>query len=170
MDPVATIKRIVDAATFRRRVYVWMQFEPDATGDAIIIVALTSLVVAIAAGVDLSLNAVLSLAINALVAWLIISGLTYVAARFIFHADNDYAPVLRVAGFAFPTLLILIVTVRIFPNYFGLFLGFLWFIAALAAGTQEVQDMKREHAWGAAGTGFAGWLLIQFLLGGGGFF
>ena len=170
MDPVATLKRIVDAASFRRRVFVWMQFESNATGDAIVIVALTSVVIAVAAGVDLSLNAILSLSINALVAWLIISGLTWAAARFIFDAHADYAPVLRVAGFAFPTLLVLIVTVRVFPNLFGLFVGFLWFIAVVAAGTQEVLDMKREHAWGAAGAGFAGWLVIQAILGGGGFF
>jgi hypothetical protein len=170
MDPMATVKRIIETITFKRRVYVWMQFEPDATGDAIVIVALTSVVVALAAGADLSLNAILNLSINALVAWLIISGLTYAAARFVFGATGDWAPVLRVAGFAFPTLLLLIVTVRVFPNLVGVFVGFLWFIAAVAAGTQEVLEMKREHAWGAAGMGLAGWMLIQAILGGGGFF
>jgi hypothetical protein len=104
--------------------------------------------------------------LSALVAWLVIAGLTWAAARFIFDSTNDYAPVLRVAGFAFPTLLVLILTLRVFGGYLGLLAGFAWFILVLAAGTQEVMDLKREHALGAAGAGFVGWLLVQWVLGG----
>jgi hypothetical protein len=170
VDPVQTLRRIIDAVTFRRRVFVWMQFESDATGDAIVIVALTSFVVAVAAGVEITLNGVLSRALNALVAWLIIAALTWAAARFIYNSRADYAPVLRVAGFAFPTTLLLLVTLRAFPNAFGYYVSFAWFLAVMAAGTREVMDLSREQAWGATLAGFGGWVVLQALLGGGGFF
>ncbi len=48
--------------------------------------------------------------LNAAVFWLGYSGITYAAARFMFDGDGGYATVLRVAGFAYPTLLLLLVT------------------------------------------------------------
>ena len=170
MDPVATIKRIIETLTFRRPVYVWMQFEPNATGDAIVIVALTTVALSLLAGARFTFTGAVSIAISALFSWLIIAGLTWAAAKYIYGAGGDYAPVLRVAGFVFPATLLVLVTVRILPNILGLFLGFAWFVVALGAGTQEVLDMKREHALASAAMGFGGWLLIQAILGGGGFF
>ena len=171
MDPVATIKRIIETLTFRRPVYVWMQFEPNATGDAIVIVALTTVALSLLAGARFTFTGAVSIAISALFSWLIIAGLTWAAAKFVFDASGDYAPVLRVAGFAFPATLLLLVTVRLFPNVFGLLLGYVWFVVALGAGTQEVLDMKREHAVASAAMGFIGWLLLQALLSrGGGFY
>ena len=170
MDPVATIKRIVEAVTFRRPVYVWMQFEPNATGDAIVIVSLTTVALALLAGASFTFTGAVRVAISALFSWLIIAGLTWAAAKYVFDASGDYAPVLRVAGFVFPATLLLLVTVRLFPNLFGVLLGYSWFVAALGAGTQEVLDMKRENALGAAAMGFVGWVLLQAILGGAGLY
>ncbi len=127
--------------------------------------SLTSVLLALLAGARFTLTLVVGRAISSLVAWLIIAALTWVAARFIFDSRNDYAPILRVAGFAFPTLLVLIITLRVFDGYLGLLLGFVWFVLVLAAGTEEVMDLKREHALGAAAIGFVGWLVVQWLLG-----
>ncbi len=88
MDPLATIKRIVEAVTFRRRVYVWMQFESDATGDAIVIVAITSFALALLAGARFTVNLTISRAINSLVAWLLIAALTWAAAKW--HCSHHW--------------------------------------------------------------------------------
>ena len=167
MDPAATMKRIIEAVTFRRPVYVWMQFEPNATGDAIVIVALTSLVLGLGAQIDFSFIGAVYMIIRFLFAWLIIAGLTWAAAKWVYDASGDYAPVLRVAGFVFPTVLLVLFTVRIFQSLFGVALGFVWFVFALGAGTQEVLDMKREHALASAAMGLGGWVLLQLILPGG---
>ncbi|MDH3729880.1 MAG: YIP1 family protein [Acidimicrobiia bacterium] len=169
MDPLATVKRIVDTISFRRRVFVWMQFEPDATGDAIVIVAFTSLALALLAGIRFTVFGTISRALSALVAWLLIAALTWAAARFIYNSRNDYAPLLRIAGFGYPTTLLLLVTLRVFPGFLGYYLSFAWLVAVMAHGTQEVMDLNREQAWGAALAGFGGLIVIQWILGGGGF-
>lgn len=169
MDPIATVKRIVETISFKRRVYVWMQFEPDATGDAIVIVALTSVALALLAGVRFTVIGTASRALSALVAWLMLAALTWAAARFIYGSRNDYAPLLRIAGFGFPTTLLLLVTLRVFEGYLGYYLSFAWLVAVMAYGTQEVMDLNRQQAVGAAVAGFGGFIVLQWILGGGGF-
>ena len=155
------LTRFVQAATLRRDAFLWMYFEGQATGDAVMLVAITALVLPAANYGDLDLNIYVGAVIGSLFAWLIVAGLVWAAAKFIFDGHGEYAGVLRVVGFAFPTLLFLLVTIPVLNGLLGVAVGSLWFVAVIAAGLQVVMEMQQDRAWGAALVGFAGWLILQ---------
>lgn len=162
----ALLKRSVQAALLRRDAFLWMFFEGGATGDALILVAATGIILALAGPATFSMSLLFQVLVNSLFMWLVITALVWASAKFVLEASGEYATVLRVVGFATPTLLVWLVTVRFFDSALGIILGALWFLAVIAAGLRVVMEMPTDRAWAAAGMGFAGWLLLQILLGG----
>lgn len=160
------VNRTIQAALLRRDAFLWMYFESSATGDALILVGATGIILALAGPASFSVSLFFEVLINSLFMWLIVTALVWAAAKFVLDGNGEYATVLRVVGFATPTLLIWLVTVRVFDNAFGVILGAAWFLAVIAAGLQVVMEMPADRAWAAAGMGFAGWLLLQIILGG----
>lgn len=160
------LRRSIQAVLLKRDVFLWMYFESSATGDALILVAATGLILALAGPASLTVSLIFQVLINSLFMWLVVTALVWASAKFILEANGEYAPVLRVVGFATPTLLVWLVTVRFFDNALGIIVGALWFLAVIAAGLRVVMEMPLERAWAAAAMGFVGWLLLQILLGG----
>lgn len=163
---VTILKRSVQAALLRRDVFLWMFFEGSATGDALVLVAGTGIILALAGPATFSVSLFFQVLINSLFMWLVVSALVWASAKFALEANGEYAPVLRVVGFATPTLLVWLVTTRVFDGALAIIVGAVWFLAVIAAGLQVVMEMRPDRAWAAAGMGFVGWLLLQILLGG----
>ena len=155
------VTRFIQAATLRRDAFLWMYFEGQATGDAVVLVTITALVLPAAVFGKLDVGIYVGAVISSLFAWLIVSALVWAAAKWIFEGHGEYAGVLRVVGFAFPTLLLLLVTLPVLGGLLGLAVGSLWFVAVIAAGLQVVMEMPQDRAWGAALAGFASWLILQ---------
>lgn len=161
MDLAATLRRIVQAATLRREPFVWMQFEAGATGDALVIVAITSVLLVFASVGSVSLDGLLGVVLSSIVAWLVLAATTWAAGRFIYQASGEYAEVLRVVGFAFPVWLVQIATVRVLDGRVALIVGSIWFLAVITAGVRVVLDLAWDKAAASAGIGFVGWLIIE---------
>jgi hypothetical protein len=149
-----------------------MEFNDRATGDALIIVAITEVLFLIAGGTPLfglvtSFTAVMSSLLSAVIFWLIYSGLVYAIVAFRFRGEGRYPIYLRMAGFAFPTLLLTIATTQIFGNdLIATLVGSLWFILVVAYGTHYVSDLPLDRAIVAAVLGWAGWIVVSTILGG----
>lgn len=173
----AILSRLLQTIRFERDAYVWMDFNDRATGDALIFVAVTTLMLLLAEGESLlgvatsasGLNRLFSLLVSAAIFWLIYSGLLYAVVRFLFQAgDRNFALYLRFVGFGYPTLLLLIFTSRLsLSPFIEALLGHLWFLAVAAAGTMYASDLPRERAAGAAGLAFVGWVIVSAIFGGG---
>jgi hypothetical protein len=169
------MRRLLQAVRFERDAFVWMDFNDRATGDALILVAVTRLLIQIGFGSSLlglttslsGLEFVLAIAITAAVFWLAYSGIVYAIARFLLQGGGSYATTLRITGFAYPTLLLLVATVRIVPDlpYVAFVLGSLWFVAVVAHGVRYESDLPLERAAVAAGGGLVGWIVVASILG-----
>ena len=168
----AVLNRLLQTIRFDRDAFVWMEFNDRATGDALIIVAVTEVLFLIAGGTPLfglvtSFTAVMSSLLSAIMFWLIYSGLVYAVVVYLFRGDGSYPIYLRMAGFAFPTLLLTIASAQIFGNdLIATLVGSLWFLLVVAYGTHYVSDLPLDRSIVAAVLGWAGWIVVSTILGG----
>lgn len=150
-----------------------MDFNDRATGDALILVAITRFLILLGSGwtilgLTTSSTGLIILAqamVTAAVFWLAYSGLTYAIIRFLFQADGKYAIYLRIAGFAYPTLLLLVFTSRLeLPPIVALFLGAFWFFAVMTRGITYESDLPTQQAAVAAVGGLVAWVIVASIL------
>jgi hypothetical protein len=146
-----------------------MDFNDRATGDAAILVAITQVLLALGTGVSIGrlLNPVnlVSVLISGLFFWVIYSGATYLISRYLLDGHGTYAIYLRITGFAYPTLLLLIAA-NIFLNIFLLILiaGAAWFVVIVANGLNYTVDLPIQKAFLAAVGGYVAITIIQAIL------
>jgi hypothetical protein len=166
------LNRLVQAIRFDRDAFVWMDFNDRATGDALILVAITEVLFLFAGGTSLfglvtGLVSVLAALLSTVMFWLIYSGLVYAIAVYLFRGDGHYPVYLRIAGFAFPTLLLMIATTRMLGGgLIGTLAGSVWFLLVVAYGTHYVSDLPLDRSVVAAVLGWAGWIVVSTILGG----
>jgi len=166
------LNRLLQTIRFDRDAFVWMDFNDRATGDALILVAITEVLIIIAGGTPLfglvtGLADVLYALLSTVMFWLIYSGLVYAIAVYLFRGDGQYAIYLRIAGFAFPTLLLTIATTQIFgTGLIGVLVGSLWFLLVVAYGTHYISDLPLDRSIVAAVLAWAGWIVVSSILGG----
>ena len=167
------LQRLVQTLRFERDAFVWMDFNDRATGDALILVVVTQVLILLGGGASLfglvgSLPTVLRVMLEALIFWLVFSGITYAAAKYLFRGDGAYATFLRIAGFAYPTLLVLLFTSRFIGNSSLAFLvGSLWFLAIVAYGVHYIADLDLPKSAACSGLGIVGWVIISAIFSGG---
>ena len=168
------MRRLVQALGLKREAFVWMDLNDRATGDALVLVVVTRLLILLGLGFGLlglatsisGLEVLFRSMLNAAVFWLGYSAVTYAVARFMFEGDGGYATVLRVAGFAYPTLLLVLVTGRVFSNGIIAFLvAAVWFALIVAHGVKAVFDLTLQKSLAASALGLVGWIVVASILG-----
>lgn len=167
------LQRLLQALRLDREAFVWMDLNDRATGDAAIFVAVTQVLLLLGAGnslfgLALNLLSVINVLLIALVMWLVYSGITYAAAKFIFQGDGSFATFLRIAGFGWPTWLLTIFTSLVIDSGTLAWLaGSVWLIAIVTAGVRYVADLSTEKALGSAVLGLVGLVIVQAIFAGG---
>jgi hypothetical protein len=161
----------LQAVRLERDAFVWMDFNDRATGDAAILVAGTQILLALGTGASIIslLNpfTLVSVIVAGLFFWLIYSGATYAIVRFVFDAHGEYPFYLRVTGFAYPTLLVLIFADLVFDNFaLILIVGAALFVVIVSTGIAYISDLNREKAFGAAIGGYVAVTIIQTIMSG----
>jgi len=164
----AVLQRFIETIRFDREAFVWMDFNDRATGDGLILVLITQVLFLIAGGTPLlgfvtGFTDVLAAFVSTAIFWLVYSAIVYAVVKYLFQGDGVYAFYLRVSGFAFPTLLLLLATTRFLPDFdfLAALLGSLWFLAVVAYGTHYIADLPLIKAAAASGAGYVGWVIIQ---------
>jgi len=162
--------RLLQVVRLRRDAFVWMDFNDRATGDAAILVAITQVLMALGTGTSLLrlLNpaTLISLLISALFFWVFYSGAVYVISRFLFDGSGGYAIYLRITGFAYPTLLLVIFTVLIIQSALISFVvGGAWFVVVVANGLTYTVDIPMLKAATAAVGGLILLVIVQAIFG-----
>jgi hypothetical protein len=167
----AVLHRLLQTVRFERDAYVWMDFNDRATGDGLILVVVTELLLLLGWGLSVgdifsALPGVLLKLLNSIVLWLLYSGIVFAIVRYLFRAEGSFPFYLRLTGFAAPTLLLLIATFLLpLPLLLAVVLGSIWFVAVVAQGTHYVADLPLERAALAAVGGFAGVIIVTSILG-----
>jgi hypothetical protein len=162
--------RLLQAIKLQRDAFVWMDFNDRATGDAAILVATTQILIALGLGqslLDLLTPATLiQLLISALFTWVIYSGSVYLVSRYLLDGTGQYAIYLRITGFAYPTLLLIVFTSIFISNAtLALALGGAWFVVVVANGLMYTVDLSLQKAFLAAIGGFVVVVVVQAIFG-----
>ena len=167
--------RLLQTLRLQRDAFVWMDFNDRATADALIFVIATRFLLLLGEGWTIlglttsglgGLTILFYAMLNAIVFWLAYAGLAYAVARFFFQASGKYAIYLRIVGFGYPTLLLLIFTGRLgLPALVGFLLGAVWLFAIVTRGIQYESDLPQEKAALAAFGGMVAWIIVAQILG-----
>jgi hypothetical protein len=170
------LNRFLQAVRLRREPFVWMDLNDRATGDALILVAVTRLLWFLgSAGFGRFSNLVtfrvwdtlVRWIISGLFFWLLFAGITWAVIRFLLEAGGDFATLLRITGFAYPTLLVILFLDSFITNPELAFVaGTIWMLAIVARGVQYVSDLPLDRAGIAAVSGLAGSVIVIRILGG----
>ena len=164
------LSRLLQTIKLERDAFVWMDFNDRATGDAAMLVAGTQILISIGLGLSLGqLINPLTLAnilLGALFFWVVYAGATYAVSRFLFDGHGAYAIYLRITGFAYPTLL-LIVFVSFFVSnpLLALVVSGAWFVLVVANGLTYVADLSIVKAAGSAIGGYILIVIVQTIFG-----
>ena len=162
--------RLFQTVKLERDAFVWMDFNDRATGDAAILVVITQVLLALGTGVRITtlLNPLnlINVLISGLFFWVIYAGATYLIARYLLEGHGTYAIYLRITGFAYPTLLLLIFTNMVLSSQFllALVLGAAWFVVVVANGISYTADLPLPRAFLAAIGGYVAITVIQAIL------
>ncbi len=168
------LRRLLQAVRLDREAFVWMSINDRATGDALIFVAITRVLILLGSGWRIlgltttigGLETLVTGILNALIFWLAYAGISFAVAKFLLGGEGHYAVFLRITGFAYPTLVLIIFTRQLgFAPLVNLILGSLWFLAVVARGITYEGDLPIERAALAAAGGLIGWIIIASIFG-----
>ena len=162
--------RLLQAVKLERDAFVWMDFNDRATGDAAILVAITQILLALGLGTSLfnllKPLTLLQLLVSGLFTWVIYSGAIYVVSRYLLDGSGGYAIYLRITGFAYPTLLLVVFAAFAVSNpTLILILGGAWFLTVVVNGLTYTVDLSMTKAVGAAVGGFVVIVIVQAIFG-----
>ncbi|MGI9666599.1 MAG: YIP1 family protein [Acidimicrobiia bacterium] len=163
--------RLLQTIKLERDAFVWMDFNDRATGDAALLVAGTQVLMALGSGrsiLDL-LNpfTLISLLLSGLFFWVVYSGLTYAISKYLLNGHGTFATYLRLTGFAYPTLLLIIFGNFVFDNFaLVLLVGAAWFVVIVANGLTYVADIALQKGFLAAIGGYIALVVIQSIVAG----
>ena len=147
-----------------------MDFNDRATGDAAILVAITQVLLVLGTGTSLGtlINPInlIQVLISGLFFWVIYAGATYLIARYLLDGHGAYAIFLRITGFAYPTLLLVIFTSLFLSWPLDLVVGGAWFVVIVANGLTYTADLPLQKAFVAAIGGFVAVTIIQQIVSG----
>ena len=160
------INKIVGGARFDREAYLWMLWNDRAGGDAVIIVLVTQALLTLGL-VGFNVTNLLRLFISGLFFWLIYAGIAWAAGKFLFEGSGNFGGVLRISGFAFPTLLLVLAFDFILGDARLAYLASLiWFVAIVAHGMKEALELPIEKGALSAMAGVLGYLVVNSVLAG----
>jgi len=160
------LNRLMQTIRLERDAFVWMDFNDRATGDAAILVGVTQLLIVVGLGQSIAglLNPLflIGLLINAVFLWVVYSGATYAVAKYLLDGHGTYAAYLRITGFAYPTLIVIVFVSIVLSNGFLAFaISGIWFIVVVANGVMYLADLSREKAFAAAIGGFVAVVIVR---------
>jgi hypothetical protein len=162
--------RFLQTIRLERQAFVWMDFNDRATGDALVLVAITQVLMfaGFAGGLGSVFNIglwdlLIRLVLAGMVQWLLYSAIAWAIVRYIVQAPGEYATYLRFTGFAFPTTLVTL-AVAIIMGDTGLIpfiAGFAWFVAIIARGVEYESDLPAPRSWVVAIGALGGLLIVD---------
>lgn len=164
------LKRLLQALRLERDAFVWMDFNDRATADGLIFVVVTRFLILLGEGWTIlglttnlgGIQLLIQSILNALIFWLAYSGITFAISKYLLDGSGQFAVYLRMAGFAYPTLLLTVFTRQLgVAPIAALVLGSVWFIAIVTRGVTYEADLPPQRAVLAAAGGLIGWIIIS---------
>lgn len=152
---------MIQAGRLDRTFYTKLIFDNYATGNAVVVVALVYVVVAVVrpflelGAFVIALAPLVGLLVNGAVAWLLLTLVSWFVGVRLLGGHSQLTTAIRVTGFAHVPLLATAV-----PALLVTLAAMVWFVAALMVALEAALSLDRRPALGAAVAGFLGWLLL----------
>ncbi|NOX23982.1 MAG: hypothetical protein GXP36_12975 [Actinobacteria bacterium] len=168
------MQRLVQTVRMERSAFVWMYLNDRATGDAVVLVLITRFLILLGTGFQplgfvtstSGMNIFLQSMLSAFVFWLAYSGITFGASKYLFQGGGSYVVVLRTVGFAFPTMLLILVSRELSRSPFVVLLvGAIWLLAIVSRGLVYEANLDSSKAVFAAVLGLVGWYIVAQIFG-----
>jgi hypothetical protein len=162
--------RFLQTIRLERKAFVWMDFNDRATGDALILVGVTQILMfaGLAGGLRSVLNVrlwdfLIQLVLAGLVQWLLYSAIAWALVRYVVQGSGKYSTYLRFTGFAYPTTLVTLAVAIVLgeTGIISFIAGFVWFLAIIARGIQYESDLSPDRAWFVAIGALGGLLIVD---------
>lgn len=155
------LEQMVQAARLDRTFYTRLVFDTYATGNAVLVVAVVYLVLALVPwllrGLTLGgamLMSVLQVVLFGAIWWIIMSLVVWVIGAYLLEGEARLQTVIRSAGFAHTPLLVAVVPVV------GFWVGVVWFGAGVTVAAETTLGLDRGKAVIAAAAGVVAWLIF----------
>lgn len=154
-----------------------MDFNDRATGDAVILVATTQVLIALGTGTSVfslfNPITLVTIMISAAFFWLLYTAATWLIVTYLLDGHGMFPLFLRITGFAFPSLLLIIFSNILVdgltsgPPSFALILilGAIWFVVIVARGITYAADIPTSKAFLGAIGGYVAVTIVQAILG-----
>jgi hypothetical protein len=148
------LQRAIRAIRLDVDLYETVEADAGYTGEAAIIVAITSLLASIGAAFSPGDQSVIGTAIGGVIGWLIWAGLALLIGTRVFKGTSNYGEMLRVLGFASAPRAFAVVPV------IGVIVGAIW---ALVAGVVAIRQGMDFTTGKAVGTVLIGWIVAAIV-------
>lgn len=157
-------ERMIGAATLRTATYEDVEHDPSATGQAVLVVVMSSVAAALGAGLGINGIALIRGTAFALIGWLIWAGLTFLIGTKLLPAPGTRATlgeVLRTTGFASAPGILRIFGVIPFFTGLVFFITSIWMLMTFVVAVQQALDYSSP--WRAVAVCLVGWLVYVTL-------
>jgi len=158
------LRVILRGALLRRDAYLRMVLAREGVADGAMIVAVVYLVLVVPAVLGgASLLAAAGFVVGGVFGWVVLSGLTYLAGRYVFEGDGTFPSVMAAAALAFPPLLVAVALRVIVTPRAAMLVASVWLLAGLWQATRVSLELAPARAAAAAALGYGGWVLLSAL-------
>ncbi|MBL8214335.1 MAG: YIP1 family protein [Bryobacterales bacterium] len=160
--------RFIGALKLDARAYEDVEADPNALGQAIVVVAVSAVCAAIGSAGLFGTSGMISALLASLVGWVVWSGVTFLIGTKVLPMPQtraDLGQLLRTTGFAAAPGVIRILGVVPFLGWITSFVAFVWMLAAFVVAVRQALDYdSTPRAVGVCLIGWVAYLIIAWLL------
>jgi hypothetical protein len=158
------LRTILRGAVMERDAYLRMVLAPEGVADGALIVGVVYLLLTVPTILGgAGLVAAAWFVVGGAFGWVVLSGLVYLAGRYLLSGDGTFPSVMAAASLAFPPLLTALALRPLLGSQDALLAASVWLLACLARSARVSLDLSVSRAVLAAGLGYLGWLLLSAL-------
>lgn len=162
-------ERMMGAARLDVRTYEEVEADVNATGQAMLVVVISSVAAGIGAIGSLGIRGLVLTTLAALVGWVVWAGLTFVIGTKLLpepQTRSDIGELLRTLGFASSPGVLRIFGIIPFIGWLITLAASVWMLVAMVIAVRQALDYQSTgRAVGVCLIGFAAYLLISFAVG-----
>ena len=158
------MERMKGAALLNIGVYEEVEHDPDATGQAAIVVGIVAVCAAIG-GAREGAGGIIGLLLAAYIGWLLWAGVTYVVGDKLLGGTATWGELLRTTGFAqSPGVLLLLGFIPLL-GWIVRFVVWIWLLLTVFIGVRQALDVGSGRALAAVVIGWFAYLLLGVVVG-----
>jgi hypothetical protein len=161
-DQHGPVLRVILAGVgLRRDAYLRMVLAPDGVADGAMVVGAVYFLLAVPGIVrGAALPALVWSVIGGVFGWLVLSGLVYLAGRYVLEGDGTFPGVAAASSLAFPPLLLALGLRPVLDSFAALLAASVWSLACAWQAARVALELAPARSALAVAVGYGGWLLL----------